>query len=206
LKSKSLFVKEKQQSQQPSPSQQPQQQINTKQITINPNNNNNNKPTINNVVIPLVAFTKNNQILHQKPIVVQQSFGENIISISNENHSIQEAPISNQTKIVASTNVNVIYTKYRVVISLDVSPSMATLNSLTGELPFDHILTVLRNLVESLCKPIHVGSFIVRIWLLLRMDNFWNLILILIFSFWDFFFFFLLFYLFIFVYFCYLFI
>jgi hypothetical protein len=141
----------------------------------------------NDVAIPLIAITNKSLIMHSTPKVIHDIFGDTFVSASHSSATNQHNKnllISNQTKITTSTQINVIYTKYRVVFSLDVSPSMATLNCLTGEIPFDHIFAILRNLIDCLCKPIPVGSFVVKkffVYLIYFILLFYFLILFILF-------------------------
>ena len=79
----------------------------------------------------------------------------------NDGNSVSNIP-SNNLKIIGDTNVEVIYCKYSIVISLDITPSIEVANPLTGEIPFDKFLPVLKALLVSLIQPIELGTLKVR--------------------------------------------
>jgi hypothetical protein len=71
----------------------------------------------------------------------------------------QQQLLTPSMHLSVSTDVNVLYCQYRVVISLDVTPSMVVSNLLSGELLYDRLLYVVRTILANITQPITKGNF-----------------------------------------------
>lgn len=56
------------------------------------------------------------------------------------------------------TKMNIASCKYRIVFTIDASPSMATLDPLTGEVLLDQVYVSLERMLTALVRPIRIGS------------------------------------------------
>lgn len=60
------------------------------------------------------------------------------------------------TVLAPYTDVNVLYSKYRIVFSIDISPSMMAMDPASGDVLFDRVFVVLTKTLTAMCQPILV--------------------------------------------------
>lgn len=89
-----------------------------------------------------------------------KELGVELSLLENKNQSYSHE-ISNTIfpfTVTSLTKVSTIYCKYRFVLCLDLSPSVATIDTISGVVIIDHIFTALEKCLRGLILPIQVPS------------------------------------------------
>eukprot|EP01080_Neovahlkampfia_damariscottae_P002539 gene2539-3501_t len=103
-------------------------------------------PTRENFVIPSATSLSNS---------LSTSFENMTSSGKTPGSNYQDTNVASAV-LLPTTSVHVLFSKYNVVVSVDVSPSMSVVDPDSGDIPLDRAYMVFQKLMDALSQPIQV--------------------------------------------------
>ncbi|KAG2393870.1 hypothetical protein C9374_003634 [Naegleria lovaniensis] len=124
------------------------------------NGSNNNQGGV--VILPSHLYGDQGGIFSSSPKGVHHTLHESFNSLEISSIASNEELFGSEEhnmELLPSTLVHTIYSKYGLVLTIDVSPSMLAMDPTTGEVLFDRVFVAISNVITHLIQPLTIPNY-----------------------------------------------